>query len=121
MQSDCEKMKDQIADLVAASLSDPQVRETEQHLSECATCRDYAQALREQDIRLTEFIDKVDSDMPGRQNRVLRTIDDHCRSGKVETLPLRRAIMRNPITRVAAAAVIIFAAMICVSEISESI
>ncbi|UCE50408.1 MAG: hypothetical protein JSW47_09625, partial [Phycisphaerales bacterium] len=29
--------------------------------------------------------------------------------------------MRNPITRVAAAAVIIFAAMICVSEISESI
>ena len=114
MNSDCEKMKGPIADLVTGILSDRQVKEVEQHLSECAACQDYAHALKDEDVLLTEFVDKMDNDMPNRQDRVIQAIDHSCQSKKVETFPLRRTIMRSPITKLAAAAVVIVAATLSV-------
>ena len=106
MNSDCEKMKDHIADLVTGILSDPQVKEVEQHLRKCAACRDYARALKNEDALLREFVVDMDTDMTSRQERLLQAIDRSCQSRQIETLSIRRTIMRSPITRIAAAAVI---------------
>ena len=109
MNSDCDRMKDQIADLVTGILSEAQVQEVEQHLKECAACRDYAQALKNEDVLLTEFVTDMDTDMTSRQERLLQAMDCFCRPRQTENLSTRRRIMKSPITRIAAAALIIIA------------
>ena len=109
MNSDCQKIKDQIADLVMGILTEAQVHELEQHLNECAACRDYARVLKDEDMLLTEFFAKIDTDMTRRQERVLQTVNRSCLSKQTDTLSIRRIIMKNPITKLAIAAVIIIA------------
>jgi len=120
MNSDCERMKDQIADLVTGILSEAQVQEVELHLSECNVCRDYAQALKNEDALLTEFVADMDTDMTSRQERLLQTIDRSCQSKQIETLPIRRIIMKSPITKLVAAAVIIASVLIVASQFGGS-
>jgi hypothetical protein len=105
-------MKDQIADLVTGILSQVQVQEVEQHLKECAACRGYAQALKNEDVLLTEFVTDMDTDMTSRQERLLQAIDRSCRPRQTENLSIRRKIMKSPITRIAAAVAIVGAVML---------
>lgn len=86
MNSICEKMKDQIADLVTGILSEAQMQKLEQHLNECAACRDYAQALKNEDALLTKFVSDMDTDMTSRQERILQAIDRSGLSKQTDTL-----------------------------------
>jgi len=107
MNSDCENMKDQIADLVTGILPEAQVHELEQHLNKCATCRDYARALKDEDMLLTEFFAKIDTNITHQQERVLQAINRSGVSKQSETHLIRRTIMKNPITKLAVAAAVI--------------
>jgi hypothetical protein len=109
MNSDCEKMKDQIADLLTGNLSDLQMQKLQQHLNECTTCRDYARELKNEDVLLTEFFAGTDMDTASRQERLLQAIDRVGPSGQTDALSIRRTIMKSPITKLAAAAAIIIA------------
>ena len=113
MNSDCENIKDQIADLVTGILSEAQSQKVQQHLNECAACRDYAQALINEDALLTKFVS--DMDMTSRHEGVLQAIDRSCASLPIETLSIRRKIMKSPITKLATAAAIIIAVVLSMS------
>ena len=115
MNSDCETMKDQIADLVTGILSEIQVQKVKQHLDKCIACRDYARALKNEDALLTEFVEKMDTDMTRRQERLLQAIDRSCQSKQIETPSIRRIIMKSPKTKYAAAAVIIVGVVLTLS------
>lgn len=115
MNSDCETMKDQIADLITGILSDAQEQKLRQHLAQCAACRDYARALQNEDALLTEFVEKMDTDMTQRQERLLQLIDRSCQSKQIETPSIRRIIMKSPITKYAAAAVIVVGVVLTLS------
>jgi len=109
MNSDCEKIKDQIADLVTGILPEAQVHELEQHLKECAACRDYARALKDEDMLLTEFFAKIDTNITHQQECVLQAINRSDVSKQIETHLIWRTIMKSPFTKIAAAAAIIIA------------
>ena len=115
MNSDCEIMKDQIADLVTGILSEAQEQKLRQHLAECAACRDYANALKNEDALLTEYVEKIDTDMTRRQERLLQTLNRSCQSKQTETPSIRRIIMKSPVTKYAAAAVIIVSVVLTLS------
>ena len=121
MNSDCERMKDQIADLVTGILSEAHVQEVEQHVKECAACWDYARALKNEDALLTEFVADVNTDMTSRQERLLQVIDRSYRPRQTENLSIRRRIMKSSITRIAAAAVIIAAVLIAASQFGSPV
>jgi len=121
MNSECEKIKDRIADLVTGILPDDEVHTLQQHLNECRVCRDYARALKEEDMLLTELFAKIDTDMTSRQERVLQAIARPCISKQIETLPRRRIIMKSPITKLVAAAVIIIAVVLSINLLDKSI
>jgi hypothetical protein len=121
MNSDCQKNKDQIADLLTGILPEPEVLALERHLNECAACRDYARALKDEDMLLTELFEKIDSDMVSRQERVLKAIDRARAPEQIETLSIRSTIMKSPIVKLAAAAVIIVAAILIVSALDKSV
>ncbi len=111
MNSDCERMKDHIADLVTGILSEAQVQKLQQHLKDCAACRDYAQALKNEDALLIKLVSDMDTDMTSRQERLLQAIECSWQSRQIETLSIRRTIMKSPIARIAAAAVIFIACL----------
>ena len=121
MNSDCEKIKDQIADLVTGILPEDQVHVLEQHLNECAACRDYARALKDEDMLLTEFFAKIDTNITHQQERVLQAINHSGVSRQSETHLIWRTIMKSPITKLAAAAVIFVAVALSINVWDKSI
>jgi len=121
MNSICEKIKDQIADLVTGILSEAQMQKLEQHLNECAACRDYARALKDEDMLLTEFFAKIDTNITHQQERVLQAINHSGVSKQSETHLIWRTIMKSPITKLAAAAVIIIAVVLSINVWDKSI
>ena len=120
MNSDCEKMKDQIADLVMGILSEDQEQKLRQHLAECAACRDYTRALQNEDALLTEFVEKMDTKMTNRQERLLHTMDCSCQFRKNKLLLTWRTIMKNSMSKIAAAAVIIIAVTLGLFELIDT-
>lgn len=121
MNSDCEKIKDQIADFVTGILSEAQELNLQQHLIECSACRDYARALKNEDMLLTKFVETIDINMTHHQERLLQTIECSCQSKQTETFSLRRLIMKNPITKFSVAAVIIFGVIVAINPFGGSI
>jgi len=115
MNSVCQTMKDQIADLVTGILPEAQVQELQRHLSECQACRDYARALEDEDVLLSKFFEEENADMEHRQERVLEAIDRSCQSGQTETLSVWKIIIKSPITKLAVAAIMTIAIVLPVA------
>jgi len=117
MNNACEKMRDYIVDMVTGILSQEQARLLNQHLSQCAACRDYAHQLKEEDLLLSELFISISVDMTNRQQRVLEAIES-CRLPKQSKASLIwRTIVKSRITKLAAAAVIIVAAVIALQQL----
>jgi len=116
MNSVCDKMRDYIADMVTGTLSQDDARMLNQHLKQCPTCRDYAHQLEKEDLLLSELFTSISVDMTNRQQRVLEAIEG-CRLPK-QSRPssIWRTIMKSRITKLAAAAVIIVAAVIALQQ-----
>ena len=109
MKNECEKNKDKIADYISGVLPDNEAKELQQHLNECAACNEYARVLTDEDKLLNGLFSEIDSDMAARQERVLQVIKRPSQSGQDETISIWRIIMKKPITKIAAAAVILIA------------
>jgi hypothetical protein len=112
MNSVCDKMRDYIADMVTGTLSQEQARLLNQHLSQCPTCRNYAHQLKEEDLLLSELFTNISADMANRQQRVLEAVESCCLPKQSKPLLIWRTIMRSRITKFAAAAAIIVAALL---------
>jgi len=123
MDANCDKMKDQIADLISGILPETQIHTLQQHLGKCSACRDYANQLQKEDKLLAGLFAHFDAGMTGRQEEVIKAIDRIDVSGKTNVVSLSRTIMRGFFAKHAAAvAVIIIVAVyfiITLSWISE--
>jgi len=117
MNSECDNIKEKIADLVSGMLSESQLQTVEQHLEECAGCREYARALKHEDVLLTKFFAQIETDMTERQEQVVQVIDRSYASEQSDTIAKWSTIMKNPLTKLAAAAVIIVATLILLNVI----
>jgi len=112
-------MRDYIADMVTGTLSQEQARLLNQHLSQCPTCRNYAHQLKEEDLLLSELFTNISADMANRQQRVLEAVESCCLPKQSKPLLIWRTIMRSRITKFAAAAAIIVAALLVVHFIGN--
>ena len=121
MNSDCENMNDQIADFVTGVLAENQVQKLQQHLDECTKCRDFAHALKDEDMSLTKLFEKIDTDTISRQERILQAVNHSRQSRQTDALPIRGKIMKSPIIiKLAVAAAIIFVVIIGVDQLSTN-
>jgi len=119
MHSDCDRIRDMIADLVTGILPERQRHTVERHLNECAACRDYARALKEEDMLLGDLFAKIDTNMTARQERALNAIECSWPSKPTYILSIRRTIMNRKITKLAAAAVIIAAVALSIVVVDK--
>ena len=107
MNSYCDKMKDQIADFITGVLPQTQVQRLQQHLGKCSACRDYAQALQEEEQLLTGLFGKFDASMPGREGEVINAINDLEAWRRTNIISVVGAIMKTTLAKHAAAAAVI--------------
>jgi hypothetical protein len=120
MSNDCRKFRDQIADFVTDVLPEPDSRELQEHLGRCVDCRDYLQALQQEDASLTGYFEGIDEDMACRQERALQMIECSRTKEKRHTIPIWREIMRNRYSRLATAAAILVLAAVALTILDKS-
>lgn len=112
MSADCHKFRDQIADFVTGVLPEPDSRELQEHLSACAPCRDYLQALRQEDASLAEYFAGIDEDMAHRQEHALQMIECSHAKQKSNTISIWRRIMESHYSKLATAAAVFVVAVL---------
>ena len=113
-------MQEKIADYVLGILGKEESDTLAEHIDSCADCSQYVQALKNENRLLLQLSDKLDADMAIRQDKVIEALNRHSPTALTKVLSIWRIIMKNPITKLAAAAVIIVAALIVISQISGS-
>jgi len=120
MDSVCNKMKDYIADMVTGTLSEEDTHILNQHISQCPDCRNYMQALLEEDLLLSELFKDINGEMTNRQQRVLNAIESCHLPKQKNSISIWSIIMKSKITKLAAAAVIIVAAFIVLYPLTRT-
>jgi predicted anti-sigma-YlaC factor YlaD len=107
MKSDCDKMKDRIADLVTGILPEHETQALRRHISECSGCRDYAESLEQEERLLAGFFAKFDTDMTVREDEAIDAIDRFEWPRRTGVVSVGGTIMKNFLRKYAAAAVLI--------------
>lgn len=110
-------MQEKIADYVLGILSKEESDTLAEHLSSCADCNQYVQALQNENRLLLQLGRKLDTDITIRQNKVIEALNHHSLTARFKLFLIWRKIMKSPITKLAAAAVIVIIALIVGSQI----
>ncbi len=128
MNDNCDKIKDQVTDMLDGLLSEAEVEVVQQHLDRCSDCREYAQALEKEDHLLTELFGKFRANATSYQDEVIEAMDYLGESGQSNIISICRRAVESSVTGLAAAvAVIVFMAVYLIvtltwiSEINECI
>lgn len=128
MKSNCDKMKEQIADFITGILPEAEIHALKRHLSECPVCRDYAEALEKEERLLSGFFAKFDDNITGWEDKAIDLVNSFDASSQTNVISAGKAIMRSLLIKHAAAAmVIVFVAvyfiitLTWISQISDCI
>jgi hypothetical protein len=118
MDSQCEQIRNQIADYIIGILDQGQSDILKRHIGECEKCKEYLKSLENQNSLLMQFGQNIDAGMDVRCERAIKalsTLKDNTKENSIW-----RIIMHKKITKFAAAAVIIFAVLLAVSILDKS-
>ncbi len=114
-------MQEKIANYVLGILSKEESDTLAEHINSCFDCSQYAQALKNENRLLLQLGRKLDSDLTIHQDKVIEALNRYPLTARTKVLSIWRIIMKSPITKLTAAAFIVAAALIVVSQIVGSI
>ncbi|MHC4388222.1 MAG: anti-sigma factor family protein [Planctomycetota bacterium] len=107
MKSDCDKMKDRIADLITGILPEQETQALQQHFSECSACRNYAESLEQEEQLLARFFGAFSTDMTTLEGKAIDAIERFEWPRRTGVVSVGEMIMKNFLMKYAAAAVLI--------------
>ena len=120
MDSHCEYIQNQVADYILGILDQEQIEIFNRHLDGCQLCREHLQSLENQNRQLIQFGQDLNASMKKRQDRAIETLSHSRPTAHKNTKSIWSIIMHKKITKLAAAAVIIFAVFLTVSVLDKS-
>ncbi len=118
MDSQCEKIRNQMADYIIGILDREQSDILKRHIGECKKCSEYLKSLEEENSLLTQLGQNIDADMDVRCQRAIKTLTTLKDNKKEKSIWC--IIMHKKITKFAAAAVIILAVILSISILDKS-
>jgi len=74
MSSDCDSIRDRVAELISGTLKEGERAHVQGHLAECPKCRAYADRLEEEERMLTGFFATFDSGISRLETAVLNAL-----------------------------------------------
>ena len=112
MKRNCQKTRDHICDWISGTLPEAEEQALRQHLDSCTNCRQYAQALEQEDTSLTNHFAQLDAAMPTRQARVLRAVELLHTNRKTDVITTWKRIMGSRYGRLTAVAAAVVVALV---------
>jgi len=127
-QNDCQKRREAITAFALGELEHRAADELKKHIDTCETCRSLYHALVDEEETIRSAFKAIADRSETLQNSLVKQLDKHdlsvaqiyIRSRKTVKVILS-AIMKSPITKIAAAAVIVIAVMIVIQQFSVPI
>ena len=116
MNNTCLNIQEQIPELLADALPTEQTAELHEHISTCADCRRYLEALQADDNLLGEFIESMQPTLARLEKNVIDSLGRGRQNIKAHTIPIWRTIMKSRIIKIAVAAMIIISTAIVVQH-----
>ncbi len=117
MDNECDRAREQMADLLSGDLTDEQAAGLRRHTDACGACRAYLEGLQADDKLLAEFAEAMRASV----ERVERNVAEALEQGEpAREASAWRAILKSPLVRLAAAAVIVAAVAIAVTILRNS-
>ena len=107
MNSDCEMIRNAIADLVTGVLPDAEAEMALAHIRACPACREYAEALHEEDSLLDGFVSTFDADMSRREQQVIGALSRFDATSSGVGFRFLKTQIKNALSKQAAAAAVI--------------
>jgi len=107
MNSDCDKIRDGIEELVNGTLSEAETNAVRQHLRECSGCSQYAGALEEEEQRLASYFALFESNMSSMEDEVIDALERTEVSGREKVFSVGRDVIIPVVAKHALAAAVI--------------
>lgn len=107
MKSDCDKMKDRIADLITGILPEHETQTLQQHFSKCSACRDYSESLQQEEQLLAGFFGAFGANMTTLEGKAIDAIERFEWPRRTGVASVGEMIMKNFLMKYAVAAVLI--------------
>ncbi len=107
MENTCENIQEQILELIADTLSAERKAELQQHIAVCPGCSKYLQDLQGDDRLLGDFVKVMQQTVARLENNVIDALNREPLEKPISSISIWRKIIKNRITKVAAAAVVV--------------
>ncbi|MHC4890837.1 MAG: anti-sigma factor family protein, partial [Planctomycetota bacterium] len=120
MENACKNIQEQILELITGTLSADRKAELQQHIAACPDCSKYLQALQSDDRLLGDFVEVMQPTVAHLEQSVIDTLNRSTSDKAANFVSIWKAIVRSRVTRFAAAALIIIAALIGIKMLSGS-
>ena len=112
MNSECDQIRDLIADSVTGPVPAEQSAQLGEHLERCADCRRYADALQREDRLLGRLASGLATDMPTRRERLVQVLNHRHRDRQINHRIRGRRTMMHSIARAAVVVAAVTAALV---------
>ncbi|MHC4641048.1 MAG: FG-GAP-like repeat-containing protein [Planctomycetota bacterium] len=117
MENTCEKIQEQIPELITGTLSAKKISELQSHINQCPTCSKYLEALQADDKMLGEYVEAMQPAVTQLEKDAMDALDDSMSHKGIAFSSIWRTIMKSRITKFTTAAAIILAVIISVKSI----
>jgi len=108
MENNCREIREQILEFVSGTLPAQDVADLQTHIDKCSSCSRYLETIRADDKVLGEFAGSMQPTIARLEDNVIEVLTGGL-STKTVRSTLWRTIVKSPVTKLAAAAVIIMA------------
>jgi prepilin-type processing-associated H-X9-DG protein len=115
MDNPCEKTQDQLADYILGILSAEEVNAVSEHTGRCPKCRQYIQALKDENRILVQFGEDLEATMAARQDKVIEALSRSVPTARRKELSVWGTIMKSRRRKLVTAAVIAIAVLVPLS------
>jgi hypothetical protein len=75
MNKPCIEYQDKIAEMVIGNLPEHETNKINKHLKSCPACKQYADSLQKTSGILTDYTQKLNSQMPAQQNKTITALE----------------------------------------------
>ena|GEM_PF-6631126 len=120
MDNECDRAREQMADLLSGDLTDEQAAGLRRHTDACAACRAYLEGLQADDRLLVEFAEAMQVSVVRIERKVAEAIEQGGAGEAVRRVSAWRVMLKNPLVKLAAAAVIVAAVVVAVTVMRNS-
>jgi hypothetical protein len=114
MKKACQRVREQIPELVSGALGPEKAGELRQHIGSCPACSEYLRCLKADDKQLRDYVEGMQSTLARLEDGVIEALGREPSKEPIGLVSIWRTLRKSTIAKIAAAAVIIIVALICV-------